>query len=67
MKAFRKQAGYALAIFLFWVGMVVWTVSAWVTHVVHCVQNEQWLFLIAGAIAAPIAVIHGTGLWFGVF
>ena len=41
--------------------------AAWLTHVVVTIQNEQFLFLIAGAIFAPIGVIHGFGLWFGFF
>ena len=26
-----------------------------------------WGFLVAGALVAPIGVIHGTGIWFGVW
>lgn len=40
-------------------------IPAWITHIVVCIRNEQWLFLIAGALAAPVAVIHGWGIWFG--
>lgn len=43
------------------------SVAAWVTHVVNCIQDEAWLFLIAGAIAFPIAIVHGVGIWFGVW
>ena len=39
--------------------------AAWVTHVVTCFKDEAWGFLIAGAIAAPVAWVHGFGLWFG--
>lgn len=39
--------------------------AGWLTHVVTCIQAEKWLFLIAGAIMAPIGVIHGWGVWFG--
>jgi hypothetical protein len=39
--------------------------AAWLTHVIVCIQTAQWLFLIAGAIFAPIAVVHGVGYWFG--
>ena len=41
-------------------------VSAWVTHVVHCLLAAKYLLLIAGAIIAPVGVIHGIGIWFGV-
>lgn len=41
--------------------------SALFTHVLRCINTEAWLFLIAGAIAAPIGIIHGIGIWFGAF
>jgi hypothetical protein len=43
------------------------SVLAWLTHVITCIQTESYLFLIAGAIAFPIGILHGIGLWFGVF
>lgn len=43
------------------------SIPAWVTHVVYCIQHEEWMFLVAGALLAPIGVIHGFGLWFGVW
>jgi uncharacterized membrane protein len=41
------------------------TVCGWLTHIVYCFQNEKWLLLVAGAIAAPIGTVHGWGIWFG--
>lgn len=41
--------------------------AAWLTHVIVCLKTASWGFLIAGALVAPIAVIHGVGLWFGLF
>lgn len=41
--------------------------AAWITHIITCLQNESWGFLIAGAIAFPIAIIHGFGIWLGIF
>ena len=43
---------------------LLWCVAAWVTHVIVCLATASWGFLVAGALLAPIAVIHGTGLWF---
>ena len=40
---------------------------AWLTHIIHTIQNEEFIFLVAGAIFFPIAIIHGIGLWFGIF
>ena len=45
--------------------LVAWIIAAWITHVVVCLKTASWGFLIAGAIFFPVAVIHGTGSWFG--
>jgi len=42
-------------------------IPAWVTHVIFCIQNQDWIFLLAGAIFFPIGIVHGWGLWFGLF
>ena len=49
------------------IGLVIWIICAWLTHIVACIKTASWLFMIAGAIFFPIAWIHGTGLWFGWF
>jgi hypothetical protein len=41
------------------------SLGAWGTHVITCFQDDRWGFLIAGALAAPVAVVHGVGIWFG--
>jgi hypothetical protein len=45
----------------------IWMFSAWLTHVVVCISAAAWGFLIAGAIFFPIGIVHGTGIWFGVW
>lgn len=35
----------------------------WLTHIFVCFHTGAWGFLIAGAIAAPIGVLHGWYLW----
>lgn len=45
--------------------IVLGSVTAWGTHVITCIQDGSWGFLIAGAIAFPVAIIHGVGIWFG--
>lgn len=39
--------------------------AAWLTHVIDCLKDGEWGFLIAGALMFPIAIIHGIGVWFG--
>ena len=46
---------------------VVAIFAAWFTHIIICLSQEAWGFLIAGAIMFPIGIIHGVGLWFGFF
>lgn len=49
------------------IGLWLAGIAAWCTHVIVCLQDGSWLFLIAGALFFPIAVVHGVGLWFGAF
>ena len=41
-------------------------VAAWLTDIFHCLFAAKYLLLIAGAFIAPVGVIHGIGIWFGV-
>jgi hypothetical protein len=50
---------------LFMVIAVLSGFPAWITHIVVCIHDKEWGFLIAGALFFPIAVIHGWGIWFG--
>lgn len=49
------------------VGLVIglWFIAAWATHVIVCLKTASLGFLIAGALMFPVAVVHGTGSWFG--
>ena len=42
----------------------VWWFAAWLTHVIVCLSTAAWGFLIAGAILFPVAIVHGTWVWF---
>jgi len=42
-------------------------IAAWTTHVIVCIKTASWILLLFGCIVAPIGVIHGIGVWFGVF
>lgn len=39
--------------------------ASWLTHVVTCINEESWGFLIAGAIFFPVGMVHGVCIWFG--
>jgi len=48
-------------------GLTVISVAAWVTHIYVCFKASDWGFLLAGAVAFPVAVVHGVGIWFGLW
>lgn len=52
---------------LFGTLFMITIVGAWFTHIITCLQDGSWGFLIAGALMFPIAIIHGFGIWIGVF
>ena len=64
----KNQRGSAenIGVLIFSAAFVI-CLAAWITHIVNCLSEEAWGFLIAGAIMFPIAIIHGIGLWFGFF
>jgi hypothetical protein len=41
--------------------------AAWLTHVITCISEATWGFLVAGAIFFPIGMVHGIGIWMGVW
>lgn len=41
------------------------TIPAWITHLVVSIQAKEWLFMIVGALVAPVAVVHGWATWLG--
>lgn len=46
---------------------VIWLIAAWFTHLYTCFTEQAWGFLIGGAIFFPVAWVHGTGVWFGIW
>jgi hypothetical protein len=47
--------------------VIIWVVGAWLTHVSVCIKSASWIFLFIGSFIFPISVVHGTGVWFGIF
>jgi len=45
--------------------VLLWAIAAWFTHVIVCLKAASWGFLVAGARFFPMAIVHGTGAWFG--
>lgn len=57
----NSESGCAIFMIALWFA----SVAAWLTHIIVCIADGAWGFLIAGAILFPVAVIHGGGVWFG--
>lgn len=47
--------------------LAIGAVTAWLTHLFVCFTDDRWGFLIAGAIMFPVAIVHGVGIWLGVW
>lgn len=52
-----------LAILGVWLGAI----AAWVTHVIVCIKASAWILLLFGCVVFPVGIIHGLGVWIGVF
>jgi hypothetical protein len=60
---FRTQKGEAEIAWL--IGIVC--IAAWFTHLFVCFTSAKWGFLIAGALFFPVAIVHGVGIWIGIW
>lgn len=63
----NKQRGEGKLSVIIIIACIAACIAAWITHVVVCLSAGKWGFLIAGALVFPIAVIHGFGIWLGVW
>jgi hypothetical protein len=47
--------------------MIFWIVTSYLTSLIYCLSNTEWLAMIVlHVLLAPLGVIHGTFIWFGV-
>jgi hypothetical protein len=51
---------------IFGISAALMFIAAWFTHIIVCLVQAKYLLLIAGAFIAPVGIIHGIGIWFGV-
>lgn len=47
--------------------LLLGSAAAWITHVIACIQHAAWVLLAFGCVVAPVGVVHGVGVWLGVF
>lgn len=62
-----RQGVAVISIGLAYIALLLAIVAAWVTHVVVCIQHAAWILLLFGCLVAPAGVVHGFGVWLGVF
>jgi hypothetical protein len=48
-------------------GVVVAGFVGWLTHLYACITEGLWGFLIAGAMVFPVGIVHGWGIWLGLW
>lgn len=61
----NKYYNFGISGFTIVASIALINIAAWATHVIYCIDTERWGFLIAGAIAFPVGIVHGVGIWFG--
>lgn len=61
----KNEDAAMVAVIISGVSFVIALIAAWLTHVIVCIKTASWGFLIAGAIFAPVGIVHGVGVWFG--
>jgi hypothetical protein len=52
---------------LFGIALASASFGGWLTHLYVCFTQGLWGFLVAGAIAFPVGIIHGWGIWAGIW
>lgn len=62
-----KQVFATLSLGLGFLALLLCSAAAWVTHVIVCIQHAAWILLLFGCFVMPVGVIHGIGIWLGVF
>lgn len=49
------------------IGLMLASFGGWLTHLYACFTEQMWGFLIAGALFFPVGVVHGWGIWLGIW
>lgn len=62
-KYFVSQTWPALTVIF----VSIMSLAAFLTHVIKCILLEKFVLLLVGVIAPPVGVLHGVGLWLGLF
>jgi hypothetical protein len=61
----RHEDVFMVACIVAMLAAVFACIAAWATHVIICIKTASWLLLVAGAVAFPVGIVNGFGIWFG--
>jgi hypothetical protein len=59
-----------LRLYAFWLGYAapfIIALLAYYTHVKACIHHEYTFLLLASIPLIPVGVLHGWGIWLGIF
>lgn len=62
-----RQGTATLGIILAVFALLLGSAAAWITHVIVCIKASAWVLLLFGCFVAPVGVVHGVGVWLGIF
>ena len=54
-------------VFFAYLALWVYAVASLGTSMVVCIKTSEWLLLIAVAVFPPVGIVHGTGVWLGIW
>ena len=64
--SYRSSDGSASAAIIA-LAIVAWVFGSLITHIWVCVATNWAAMLILGLVCFPVGVVHGTGIWFGLW
>lgn len=47
--------------------LTILSILAMITHIGVCIKTSAWILLLFGLFFAPVGIIHGIGIWLGIF
>jgi len=62
-----RQILVLIALILVGTSAALITLAGYAQHIITCIKNEAIGMLVVGMLVAPLAVLHGFGIWLGLF
>lgn len=52
---------------ILWLLGLLISFAAWITHFINTINDSEWILFLVGLFIPPVGILHGVGLWFGIF